>query len=222
MSTKPTVTVSKDGPYLVAGAVPVQMQTITPNSEGGSWTWTAGRTFDAEAPFALCRCGHSANKPFCDGTHAKVHFKGTEVAELDAEPSETIDGPDAPLDDIQPLCAFARFCDNEGGIWSIVEEQGATTVAVHEAQSCPSGRLVLRSKPTLEAMEPEMQPSIGLVEDPEKECSGPLRLQGGIAVISADGKAYEVRNRTTLCRCGMSQNKPFCDGSHADGFVDGL
>jgi CDGSH-type Zn-finger protein len=34
-------------------------------------------------------------------------------------------------------------------------------------------------------------------------------------VISADGKAYEVRNRVTLCRCGSSNNKPFCDGSHA-------
>lgn len=222
MSAKPAVTVSKDGPYLVSGTVPVQMQTITPNAEGGSWTWTEGRTFDAEAPYALCRCGHSANKPFCDGTHTKIRFKGTEVADIDAVPSETIDGPDATLDDIQPLCAFARFCDNDGGIWSIVEESGATPVAVREATNCPSGRLVLRTKPAGEAVEPDFAPSIGLVEDPQKESSGPLWLRGGIQVISADGKPYEMRNRVTLCRCGMSQNKPFCDGTHADGFVDGL
>jgi CDGSH-type Zn-finger protein len=35
-----------------------------------------------------------------------------------------------------------------------------------------------------------------------------------IAVTSADGRDYEVRNRVTLCRCGSSRNKPFCDGSH--------
>ncbi|WP_298253461.1 CDGSH iron-sulfur domain-containing protein [Bradyrhizobium sp.] len=57
--------------------------------------------------------------------------------------------------------------------------------------------------------------SIGLVEDPLDGCSGPLWLRGGIAVISADGFEYEVRNRVTLCRCGASKNKPFCDGTHA-------
>jgi CDGSH-type Zn-finger protein len=42
-----------------------------------------------------------------------------------------------------------------------------------------------------------------------------------VQVIGADGFAYEVRNRVTLCRCGASRNKPFCDGSHASiGFSD--
>ena len=44
---------------------------------------------------------------------------------------------------------------------------------------------------------------------------GPIWVRGGIPVASADGKTYEVRNRLTLCRCGRSANKPFCDGSHA-------
>ncbi len=62
---------------------------------------------------------------------------------------------------------------------------------------------------------------IVLIEDPEKGCSGPLRLRGGVQVIGADGFAYEVRNRVTLCRCGASRNKPFCDGSHVSiGFSD--
>jgi CDGSH-type Zn-finger protein len=34
-------------------------------------------------------------------------------------------------------------------------------------------------------------------------------------VIAADGFRYEIRNRVTLCRCGASKNKPFCDGTHA-------
>jgi CDGSH-type Zn-finger protein len=57
--------------------------------------------------------------------------------------------------------------------------------------------------------------SIGLIEDPEQQCSGPLWLQGGIPIVAADGFEYEVRNRVTLCRCGASKNKPFCDGTHA-------
>jgi CDGSH-type Zn-finger protein len=39
-------------------------------------------------------------------------------------------------------------------------------------------------------------------------------VRGGITIESADGVPYEVRNRVTLCRCGRSDNKPFCDASH--------
>jgi CDGSH-type Zn-finger protein len=43
-----------------------------------------------------------------------------------------------------------------------------------------------------------------------------------VRVVAADGTPYEVRNRVTLCRCGNSRNKPFCDGSHEDvGFREG-
>ncbi len=60
-----------------------------------------------------------------------------------------------------------------------------------------------------------------MIEDPQEGVSGPLWVRGGIPVVSADGTPYEVRNRVTLCRCGASQNKPFCDGSHASiGFTD--
>lgn len=64
---------------------------------------------------------------------------------------------------------------------------------------------------------------IGVVEDPALGCSGPLWVRGGITVEAADGKPYEKRNRVTLCRCGASDNKPFCNGSHASmKFDDGL
>jgi hypothetical protein len=72
-----------------------------------------------------------------------------------------------------------------------------------------------------EAIEPEFPPSIALVEDPHQGVSGPLWVRGGIEVIAADGTPYELRNRVTLCRCGQSNNKPFCDGTHASvGFSD--
>jgi hypothetical protein len=49
--------------------------------------------------------------------------------------------------------------------------------------------------------------SIALIDDPAEKCSGPIWLHGGIAHISADGFAYEGRNRMTLCRCGASQKQ---------------
>ncbi len=64
-------------------------------------------------------------------------------------------------------------------------------------------------------MEPAFEPSVAVVAD------GPLFVRGGVEVIGADGEPYETRNRVTLCRCGRSENKPFCDGSHAEvGFTD--
>jgi hypothetical protein len=63
-------------------------------------------------------------------------------------------------------------------------------------------------------IEPPFIPSISLIEEPARKGSGPLWVKGGIPVESADGTTYEVRNRVTLCRCGASRNKPFCDGSH--------
>jgi CDGSH-type Zn-finger protein len=83
--------------------------------------------------------------------------------------------------------------------------------------------LVAWDRRTREPHEPDLRPSIGLVEDPAAGVSGPLWVKGGISIVSADGVEYEARNRVTLCRCGASQNKPFCDGTHASiGFDDGL
>jgi len=45
---------------------------------------------------------------------------------------------------------------------------------------------------------------------------GPLRLEGDITLVDQDGRAFGLGGRTvvSLCRCGHSANKPFCDGSH--------
>jgi CDGSH-type Zn-finger protein len=47
--------------------------------------------------------------------------------------------------------------------------------------------------------------------------NGPLRLEGEFTICDGAGKEYGLAGRTviSLCRCGQSQNKPFCDGSHA-------
>ncbi len=222
------IVVTAHGPYHVVGRIPLAVQSITPNSKKESWDWAEGRSFEVEAEYFLCRCGHSAHKPFCDGTHAKIGFDGTETASrrpIERE-SEHLDGPTHVLSDDEKLCAFARFCDPGGKVWSLIEhtdQPEARELVIREVGHCPSGRLVLREKATGDVPEPALPPSIGVIEDPVLRCSGPLWVRGGIRVESADGTPYEIRNRMTLCRCGASKNLPFCNGSHASiRFQDGL
>ena len=214
------VQISENGPYLVTGSLPLLTETIGTNQDGDSVKWTPGAKYPPKAAYALCRCGQSGNKPFCDGTHAKVAFDGTETASREPyrNQAKLIEGPTMSLTDAEGLCAFARFCDPKGQVWSLVnrtDDAAARKDFVQEACDCPSGRLVAWDNATGKPVEPRHDPSIALIEDPAKHCSGPVWLRGGVQVIGADGFEYERRNRVTLCRCGASQNKPFCDGQHA-------
>jgi CDGSH-type Zn-finger protein len=217
---EPTVTVCKDGPYLVKGTLPLARQTIVADAEGNSHNWREGPSYPAKADCALCRCGHSKSKPFCDFSHKKVHFDGTEQASRKpyTEQAELTQGPGMALSDAEALCAFARFCDPNGQVWNQVQRTDEAKVRemfVRQVNECPSGRLVAWDRASGKPVEHALPKSIGVVEDPAQGVSGPLWLRGGIPVIAADGFTYEVRNRVTLCRCGASKNKPFCDGSHA-------
>jgi len=214
------VVVSKNGPYLVSGGVPLAKQTIVSDAEGNSEDWKQGAPLKTEDSYALCRCGHSKNKPFCDGSHTKARFDGTETASREPyrDQAQVMEGPAMALTDAQALCAFARFCDPNGQVWGQVEHTDDPRIRalfVRQVNNCPSGRLVAWDRSTGKPVEHALPVSIGIVEDPVEEVSGPLWLRGGIPLVSADGFAYEVRNRVTVCRCGASKNKPFCDGSHA-------
>jgi CDGSH-type Zn-finger protein len=50
--------------------------------------------------------------------------------------------------------------------------------------------------------------------------NGPLRIEGDFEIVDMTGQAYGLQGRTllSLCRCGLSKNKPFCDGSHKEHF----
>jgi CDGSH-type Zn-finger protein len=213
------IEIARDGPYLVSGDLPLSEQRIVINAEGESLEYKEGKKYPKQPQYALCRCGRSGAKPFCDGTHAKIQFDGTETAGRQpySTQAETIAGPTMLLTDAEKLCAFARFCDPKGRVWNLVLEDNpeARKLVEHEAGHCPAGRLVAWDRKTGQPIEPKFEPSLGLVEDTAKQVSGPIWVRGGIPVISADGKTYEIRNRLTLCRCGRSTNKPFCDGSHA-------
>jgi CDGSH-type Zn-finger protein len=215
------IKVTEDGPYTVTGGIPLSDQILIPDPEGLSITWKEGKKYTVPEQYDLCRCGQSKNKPFCDGTHCEIFFDGKETADRrpfveQIEPKTA--GPELILSDVVALCANARFCDRAGGTWDNTrasDDPEARKIAVQEVFDCPAGRLVLHDKDG-KLLEPKLEPSIGLVIDPVVNQIGPLWVRGGIPIESADGFVYEIRNRVTLCRCGKSTHKPFCDGKHVE------
>jgi CDGSH-type Zn-finger protein len=220
------ITVTKDGPYKVEGGVEINIATLGCDANGDAVSWIKGKSYsEGDAPkeqVFLCRCGHSQNAPFCDGSHRKVGFHGTEQPDKGtyaerAEAQES-DCDDVTLLDDFSLCVGARFCDPGETVWNYAERASdpkACEMMVQEACKCPSGRLTVIDKGG-KAVEPELAPAVSLIQDPINDCRGPLWVQGGIAIKNADGDKYEVRNRVTLCRCGESHNQPYCDSSHYD------
>ena len=216
---KGKIVISKNGPYLVSGNLPLGKEIAKVGKEGEPEQWVKGKHYPDQENYALCRCGQSRKKPFCDGTHSGNGFDGTETAvrESYAEQAEKIEGPGVDLKDAQSLCAAGRFCHPKGGAWDLTLESGDPVkkeLVIQQACNCPTGRLVAYDKKTGQPIESKCPPSISLLEDPQARSSGPIWVKGGVPIESEGGKAYETRNRVTLCRCGRSKNKPFCDGSH--------
>lgn len=216
------IVIDKEGPYFVYGNPPLQQEFIVPNEAGESWEYKQGIRFNMEEePVALCRCGHSRCKPFCDGSHTKEEWDATLTAHPAPllEEAEVFDGPGYQLIDNPTYCVHARFCMAKNTSWRLIRESGQEEVREllrHEVFNCPSGRLKIWDKNSETYLEPELTPSLSLIEDPQKECSGPLWVKGGIPIEDCSGNCYEIRNRVTLCRCGKSKNKPFCDGEHME------
>ncbi len=218
-SKKTKIKVTKNGPYLISGRTNIGQQNIATDEENSAIKYETTREYPTRESCTLCRCGQSNNKPFCDGTHTKINFDGTETAGDEnylAKPN-IVEGDVLKLFDVEKLCASARVCHRDGGIWELVKQSSAPRAertACEEASDCPSGRLTVQDKRTGRVLEPALEPSIMLLEDPAMKVSGPIWVRGGIPIESAKGKTYVVRNRVTLCRCGNSANKPFCDSSH--------
>jgi len=215
------IKVTKDGPYIVSGRVPLSVERVVIGSDGEPERWEKGSDYPERDTYALCRCGQSKQQPFCDGSHAKTGFDGTETARRGAylENVEKTSGPTLDLTWSQELCSVARFCHRGAEAWAYTEHSDdpeARKTAVEEACDCPSGSLVAWDKKTGGALEPDFAQSVSLIERPPEGLIGPIWVKGGIPVESADGFVYEKRNRVTLCRCGRSGNKPFCDGRHLE------
>jgi CDGSH-type Zn-finger protein len=217
------VRIREDGPYEVTGSPPLVRTAQVETEFGEPIGWEEDTPIDAPgAGFDLCRCGRSSHKPFCDASHETVGFEGTEVADRGprAGRARVIKGRGVVMTDDLSLCSHAGHCaDRFTGVWDMIRTTSDPAVRArleHMVELCPSGRLAHAPAVDADPVEPPFEPSIAVIED------GPIWVRGGIPVESSDGTTYEVRNRITLCRCGHSNNKPFCDGSHKDvGFRDG-
>lgn len=215
------ITITDKGPYLIYGNPPLATQHIVPNEFGESWRFVQGAEFSTKnEPTALCRCGASKCKPYCDGSHTTHSWKPKITARPEAilDDVEITSGDRLTLTDNPKYCTFARFCDAGGGVWAATEtsfDDISYKQAIRQASLCPSSRLMIWGNDSDLPFEQPYKPSLGLIEDDVLRASGGLWVRGGITIKRENGDAYEIRNRTVLCRCGESANKPYCDGSHA-------
>lgn len=213
------IKILKNGPYEVSGDIPLKQSVIEIDENGISQRWKDGKKYETnDKTYNLCRCGHSKNKPFCDGTHIKIDFDGEETASKEPylDGCQCYKGETIDILDNEQFCSSMRFCDRGVRAWNAAirsKNPENRKLAIEEAADCAGGRLTIIEKDGT-ILEPKLPQEIGVVHDTAAGRQGPLWVKGGIEVEGADGESYEVRNRVTLCRCGESSNMPFCDTSH--------
>lgn len=209
------------GPLMVTGQIPLVRKTSVHSEHGEPLAWKTSAALTDRGTYALCRCGHSANKPFCDGAHNAEGFEGIDTADdsvYDDRASE-LGAEGITVRDDRSICVHAGFCGNRHtNIWKQTKDMSESTVrlaVINEVEKCPSGAITYRFDGDDNDTEPDYPAQIGVIDD------GPLWVTGGIPVSTSAGVELETRNRVTLCRCGASANKPLCDGSHKEaGFTD--
>ena len=214
---KKEIHVLKDGPYRVTGNIPLNALRFVCNAKENPVSYEETKKFPQQEEYYLCRCGKSKNYPFCDGSHAEG-FHGTETAghKTYEEMAELIEGIDMDMLDAEELCAGVRFCHAKSGPWNLVtrsDNEQAKPIVEEICSNCASGRLTFVTKEG-EIKEKDYPQEISMLYDSPAEVAGPIWVKGRIPIYDAEGMQYEARNRVTLCRCGKSHNKPFCDGSH--------
>jgi CDGSH-type Zn-finger protein len=206
---------------MVSGAVPIVRKTAVHSEHGEPLTWKTSDGLTDRSTYALCRCGESENKPFCDGAHSAAGFEGSDTADASTydERANELGTNGITVRDDRSICVHAGFCGNRHtNVWKQSKDMSDSTVrlaVINEVEKCPSGALTYRFEGDDADTEPDYSLQVGVIDD------GPLWVAGGIPVTTSDGVELETRNRVTLCRCGASDNKPLCDGSHKEaGFAD--
>jgi CDGSH-type Zn-finger protein len=199
-NARTTIRPEVDGPYIVRN-----LRKLT-NSKGES--------LPVRPIVALCRCGGSNIKPYCDGTHARIGFCSAK------SPERTPDRPDhyagkeiVVLDNRGTCCHYGNCTDRLSAVFHhdgepFVTADGAPPDAIEKiVRECPSGALGFIR---------DGVPYRGEEREPEIFVShnASYYVRGGIELEGEPMNRGALREHYALCRCGQSKNKPFCDGSH--------
>ena len=207
-SLPPGIQTQPDGPYLLTNVAHIS-----------DWL---GVPVPTAPQVALCRCGESALKPFCDGRHAEVGFTDGKDPERVPDRRDTYDGEQVTVLDNRGTCAHSGFCTSRlpttfraGEEPFVAPSGGRMDEIVRAVRACPSGALsfALGGREAREQVDQDRDPGVEVSKD------GPYRVTGGIPLVDSAG-APVARNEGasfehySLCRCGHSQNKPFCSGMH--------
>lgn len=213
------IDVREAGPYLVHGGVPLVRKRMISSSDGDAIHWEKTDVLETNDVYALCRCGQSSNKPFCDGVHKKVGFEGTEAADTEptADRHRVHDGTEIVVKRDGSLCMHAGFCVARTRkipeMMADTHDSDVRAQVIGMIDRCPSGSYVYALEDGGADVEADLPAAIAVTEESDS-IAGALWVTGGIPVQRADGEPFETRNRVTLCRCGESSIKPLCDGTH--------
>ncbi len=210
---KPKIACLPNGPYYLLTDTSPREVPYLQTSQGESCSTVTG--------VALCRCGGSSNKPFCDGTHGRIGFSDENLTDGSSTRLDNYFGQKINIHDNRSICAHAGLCtDNLKSVFKYGEEPwidpdgAAVEDIVAIVEKCPSGALSF----SIEDVDPndqERDPMITVTKN------GPYAVVGGMELIGHELAAGASTEHFTLCRCGASKNKPFCDGSHwSIGFED--
>jgi CDGSH-type Zn-finger protein len=204
--SKPKITAFENGPFLIQNIEKLV------NSKGEKLECTS-ETY-------LCRCGGSADKPYCDKTHETNGFN-SQNEEKDLH-NKTIEykGKEITIFDNRNICSHRGYCSGElpivftdGKPW--INPDGASVEEIIAiCDKCPSGALsyALHGSKRNQGAKDEI-PTVRLAER-HFGYHGPYDVSGEIELDSPGSRSPESPVKTTLCRCGHSKNKPFCDGEH--------
>jgi CDGSH-type Zn-finger protein len=220
------IVVTENGPYKVEGDIPLVGKTQVVSEHGEPLTWQKdGEVVVPQGEYYLCRCGKSSNQPFCDGTHRKVEFDGTETADTTAtgtRKSIIPRGTGIVVEKSSSLCMLSGYCGFSdatlGRLMTATQDTKMRALIMAIVEHCPSGALTYRIEADGPEIEPDLPQQIAVTTEITSfgPIAGPLWVTGGIPIERSDGQSFETRNRVTLCNCGHSCNKPLCDGTHRD------
>ena len=217
LKVKPKLMPLPNGPYYLINDREPKIVENLQNSKGEPLSTVRG--------VALCRCGASNNKPFCDGTHATIGFS-SENKDATTTPDggnvirdkrKNYVGKKITIHDNRRICSHAAECvNNLSSVFKLnsrpwIDADGATAEEIiNTIRKCPSGALSYSIDGVEYRDQNERSPMVTVSKD------GPYLITGAIELIGdnirfGDGASKE---HYTLCRCGVSNNKPFCDGMH--------